>query len=276
MTNMNNFQNNQNMIYKKQSSLHGFYYDKDIPLAISLRFKSKPPLEANTLPEQNKSRPYQGIFEDEGITQRLFENKQINEDNDKNSKYYKLAVKLKENNIKLIEKIKQWRPDQDSNNFANSERTIFVSNLPYDYDEKLLERNFKIYGKIDRIRIVRDFQGKSRGYGFIEYRNKEGAKEAIKKNSLFIGRREVKIDYEKGLSSKKFIPMKFGGKMPTNRKLNVKVEEKLNSIYEKYPELKLENLENYKNLHSKETQNEPIRQEINEHDLELGEIKEAQ
>lgn len=40
---------------------------------------------------------------------------------------------------------------------------------PYETTEKELQREFGVYGPIERIRVVRDKEGKSRGYAFLVY-----------------------------------------------------------------------------------------------------------
>ena len=49
-------------------------------------------------------------------------------------------------------------------------RTIFVGRLAYETTEERLKREFDgIFGDVVSVRIVKDLQGKSQGYGFIEF-----------------------------------------------------------------------------------------------------------
>lgn len=53
----------------------------------------------------------------------------------------------------------------------NPKNTILVARIPYDTDEEELKKEFDIYGKIKSLRIIRDKEGRHRGYGFIEFEN---------------------------------------------------------------------------------------------------------
>ena len=111
----------------------------------------------------------------------------------KEDKIYKLAVSLKENNEKLKDLLMKWNPNEDPNISGDPEKTIFVGNLPFSLNESMIEKIFRIYGKIEKIRLIHDKQGKSRGYAFIEYKSKDDAKEAYKKayNLVLLNRRII-------------------------------------------------------------------------------------
>jgi len=229
----------------KLSSIYGFFYQDGIPVPISVRFQARLPIEFNPDIGKAKPRPYGGIFENEEIAKKLFEKKE--DSSYKEDKFYKLAVNLKENNDKLKDLLMKWNPNNDPNICGDPEKTIFVGNLPYSLNESMIEKSFRIYGKIEKIRLIYDKEGKSRGYAFIEYKSKDDAKEAYKKayNLVLLNRRII-VDYERGRVSKSFIPVKLGGKMPRKRRLPTKIENKLNEMYEKHEDLKIEKLEKFK------------------------------
>jgi len=54
---------------------------------------------------------------------------------------------------------------------SNPKWTIFVGRLSFKTAEKELEHAFKRFGNISSVRIVRDQNGKSWGYGFIEFKH---------------------------------------------------------------------------------------------------------
>lgn len=63
----------------------------------------------------------------------------------------------------------------------NNSKTIFVGNIPYDYEEQSLLDTLSMVGPINSFRIVYDDQtGKSKGYGFCEYRDSEIAASALR------------------------------------------------------------------------------------------------
>ena len=68
------------------------------------------------------------------------------------------------------------RPHNDSNIQSNPYATIFVGRLDYNTSEEKLAKIFGVFGQVESVRVVRDFKtGKSRGYGFIEFREERAA-----------------------------------------------------------------------------------------------------
>lgn len=133
----------------------------------------------------------------------------------------------------MVQGPKRARPRLQGDPF----RTLFVSRLSYDVNEKRLRKEFEQYGPIKRVRIVTDknggaramhaaphgharacrgpprpplllppttppprrHAGKSRGYGFIEFEDKKDMKEAYKAaDGRKIEARRVLVDVERG------------------------------------------------------------------------------
>lgn len=163
------------------------------------------------------------------------------------NKFYKIAKEIKAHSDSLKDNIQTWNPRKDPNAFGDKDRTLFIGQLSYTIDEKVLERFFKIYGKIENLRIVRDSTGKSRGYAFIEFKDKSDARLAFDKaHNQKIEERKIIVDYEKGRSDSKFIPTKFGGRSGKKRKFPSNYEKELKQIYEMHPELKPEDILGFK------------------------------
>jgi len=60
-------------------------------------------------------------------------------------------------------------------------KSIFVGNIPYNYDIQSLQETLSMVGPINNFRIVNDdVTGKSKGYGFCEYKNPEIAASALR------------------------------------------------------------------------------------------------
>lgn len=60
-------------------------------------------------------------------------------------------------------------------------KKIFVGNLPWKATEESLKALFEQYGKVVSVKIISDqYTGKSKGFGFIEMEDAEGAALAIK------------------------------------------------------------------------------------------------
>lgn len=63
----------------------------------------------------------------------------------------------------------------------NSGKKIFVGNLSWKTTEDLLRDHFQTYGEVVSVKIVVDqMTGKSKGFGFIEMADDEGAANAIR------------------------------------------------------------------------------------------------
>lgn len=93
------------------------------------------------------------------------------------------------------------------------ENTIFVGRLSPNTDEEMLEAHFVEYGKIKRLRLVRDIvTGFSRCYGFIEYFDQRCAHDAQKyADKTVLDEKEIYVDYECERTLKGWIPRRLGG-----------------------------------------------------------------
>jgi RNA recognition motif-containing protein len=59
---------------------------------------------------------------------------------------------------------------------------IFIANFPFDLTEEDICDLFKIFGEVTDCKMVKDPEtGKSKGFGFVEFREDAHAKMAIKK-----------------------------------------------------------------------------------------------
>eukprot|EP00804_Cyclotella_cryptica_P004905 CCRYP_004957-RA/>CCRYP_004957-RA protein AED:0.22 eAED:0.22 QI:106/1/1/1/0.5/0.4/5/4240/351 len=84
-------------------------------------------------------------------------------------------------------------------------KTVFVRNLPYEATEEDILENFRVCGKIleGGVRIARNHStGQSKGFGYVEYKNAEGAYAAVQKAAKPFGLqvlgRPVFVDYDEG------------------------------------------------------------------------------
>ena len=174
----------------------------ELPPHLQSLFNPRPPLPYVKVPIKPKCRPYNGLADyvdmlEEGdpperiISETLFQ-KRAKE---------KQAV-LEEKQKILEEQIKSYNP-KDYNLESNAFKTLFVCRLGYETTETKLKREFEIYGSIKSIKIIRDKQGKSRGYGFIEYENEEDYKNAYKHaDGRRIDGKRVLVDFERGRTTK--------------------------------------------------------------------------
>jgi len=87
---------------------------------------------------------------------------------------------------------------------------VFVKNLDDKIDEEGLKNMFTPFGTIKSAVIMRDDQGKTKGFGFVNFENPEEAEEAVIKlndteldgKTLFVGRAQKKTERESELRAR--------------------------------------------------------------------------
>lgn len=62
-----------------------------------------------------------------------------------------------------------YDPHKDPNATGDPFKTLFISRLSYEASEEDLHKEFGVYGPIEHLKLVKDKEGKSRGYAFIVY-----------------------------------------------------------------------------------------------------------
>ena len=88
-----------------------------------------------------------------------------------------------------------------------------------DIDSEGLKREFSLYGEVVFARVVRDLEGKSRGYGFVEFSNNSEFLTAFRTASgKFFKGKQIVVDAEYARLSKSFRPMRLGGGLGATRK----------------------------------------------------------
>lgn len=90
-------------------------------------------------------------------------------------------------------------------------KTVFVRNLPYNATEEDILESFRVCGKIldGGVRIARNHStGQSKGFGYVEYKNEEGALASVQKAAkpfgLQVQGRPVFVDYDEGTMKNSF------------------------------------------------------------------------
>ncbi|CAK7215141.1 Splicing factor [Sporothrix eucalyptigena] len=59
-------------------------------------------------------------------------------------------------------------------------REVHVKSLPFDADEQTIEKLFSKHGSVERVRLLRNIAGRSRGSAFVVLKTKEEAERAVK------------------------------------------------------------------------------------------------
>ncbi len=125
-----------------------------------------------------------------------------------------------------------------------------------------------MYGPIKKVKIIRDLQGSSRGYAFVEYEHKNDFKNAYKKGDRKrIDESRVHVDYERGRTEKNWKPRRFGGGKGESRAFPQWLEKELNEIIEFFPELL------FKNRKEEKEESPKRKRSRSRHDQEVVESK---
>ncbi|KAL9597150.1 MAG: hypothetical protein Q9219_005316 [cf. Caloplaca sp. 3 TL-2023] len=94
---------------------------------------------------------------------------------------------------KLEVKISDPSKRQDRVGAFHEGREIHIRNLDWAVTDTQLESEFSKYGVIEKVRILRDVSGKSRGTGFIAFSTQDDANSALQMNGKKLGQRELTV-----------------------------------------------------------------------------------
>lgn len=76
---------------------------------------------------------------------------------------------------------------------------VYVGNLPFSIDDEKLRELFSSYGEIEESSVIKDkFSGRSKGFGFVTFKNDDEAKKAIEAmNEKEVESRALKVNEAK-------------------------------------------------------------------------------
>jgi RNA recognition motif-containing protein len=108
----------------------------------------------------------------------------------------KIIVELPKNKIFIKEKTspKFFVQINSETNLPES-MNVIVRNIPFEVRENDLEEFFKQCGKIKNTRIIRNGDGSSKGFGFVDFCDIDSAKNAIQKTGCEIEGREIAVSF---------------------------------------------------------------------------------
>jgi RNA recognition motif-containing protein len=80
---------------------------------------------------------------------------------------------------------------------------IYVGNLPFSVGDDKLKELFSSFGEIEEAVLIKDrFTGRSKGFGFVTFKEDEAAKKAISEmNDKEIEGRKLKVNEAKPMNS---------------------------------------------------------------------------
>ncbi|ADM12431.2 polyadenylate-binding protein 2 [Encephalitozoon intestinalis ATCC 50506] len=117
---------------------------------------------------------------------------------------------------------------------------IFVKNLPENFTSKDLDDAFSMFGEITSCKVATTSHGKSKGYGFVQFKEKKAAKKVIKNfnnlNGLMLGENKIVVELynpEMKKGENKKTPTMFTNCFIKNFPVDVE-EENLRELLEKY------------------------------------------
>lgn len=80
---------------------------------------------------------------------------------------------------------------------------VYVGNLPFSVDDNKLKELFSSYGEIEEVTVIKDkYSGRSKGFGFVTFKQDESAKKAISEmNEKEIEARNLKVNEARPLDT---------------------------------------------------------------------------
>lgn len=149
------------------------------------------------------------------------------------------------------ESVPHYVKPKDSRDKGNDLQTVFVSNLDFSVDDEKLREVFSQFGSVVDVRLVRNYKGLSKGFGYIEFADMESTRKAVKNDRMKIGERPCFIS-----EVNKRVGFKFKSDVEKNKLFVSNLEsevtsDQLRNIFLKYGDLKDVRIVTYRNGHSK-------------------------
>lgn len=139
---------------------------------------------------------------------------------------------------------------------SKDNRTVFVSNLDFATSEETLRSIFEQDGSITDLRLVKDFKGRSKGFGYVEFENIEMASRGLKRDRQLIEGRPMYVSRCDPDKETRGVGFRFPTSVEKN-KLFVRglpfttTEADIRELFGKYGTIKDVRLVVFRNGHSK-------------------------
>ncbi|THU71384.1 hypothetical protein C4D60_Mb04t00830 [Musa balbisiana] len=91
---------------------------------------------------------------------------------------------------------------------------LYIKNLDWDITDDVLRQRFSAYGNISSAVVMKDRDGKSRGFGFVDFESPEDAKNALENlNGSDLGSKSLYVGYAQKRSERdKLLRLRFAGR----------------------------------------------------------------
>lgn len=187
-----------------------------IPPAVRATFMPNPPLK-HVLPKKlRRKHPISGVsshmihFESGSPPKRIMHPTPIMmKEERRRSQEEKHRAELQP----LIQAYRQEQKDSGGEfKGMNCYNTLFVGRLAYEVTERKLLREMESFGPVKDIRIIKDKDGKSRGYAVVEFEHEEDMKRAYRAaDGMRIEGRDIVVDVERAHTVPTWLPRRLGG-----------------------------------------------------------------
>ena len=128
------------------------------------------------------------------------------------------ATAVRRHSHHLAARKRKWNPRNNAAATKDAYHTLFVGRLDYRLSAEDLQKEFEYYGPIVQAAVVKDKEGKSRGYGFVEFHHAADMTAAYKDaDGRRLGSRRVVVDVERGRTVKGWQPRRLGGGLGATR-----------------------------------------------------------
>ncbi|XP_053375966.1 squamous cell carcinoma antigen recognized by T-cells 3-like isoform X2 [Mercenaria mercenaria] len=134
---------------------------------------------------------------------------------------------------------------------SKDSRMVFLSNLSYEIDEDQIKKFFDKCGAIEEIRLIKNYQGKSRGYAYVEFADQLAVSNALTYDRTPIEGRPMFVSKYKAKGESTKQDFKYGTSLEKN-KLFIKnlpftcTEEALRTLFSQHGEVKHVRLVTYR------------------------------
>jgi U1 small nuclear ribonucleoprotein len=187
-----------------------------MPPHIRATFMPNPPLKQIPPVRTRRKTPISGVMDYLKSFETGPPNERVIQPTPKALKEAKIKKREKDHLEKLEPSIEVYRKQQrdcgGEYQGMNCYNTLFVGRLAYEVTERKLLREMEAFGPVKDIKLVRESDSKSRGYGFVEYENEEDMKRAYRAaDGMRVEGREIVADVERGHTVPSWLPRRLGG-----------------------------------------------------------------
>ncbi|XP_011499357.1 PREDICTED: squamous cell carcinoma antigen recognized by T-cells 3 [Ceratosolen solmsi marchali] len=192
----------------------------------------------------------------EQLTKPMSRKDSINQKVDESSNEFAKNMKSNIAPLQGYKKIKEKIEDSYNFHELDDQITIFVSNLDYTATEEEIEEVLKPVCSIKVFRMIKDYKGRSKGYGYIQLGSSKEVEEALKLDRIRLNGRPMFISRCDPNKTSRSSGFKYKTVLEKN-KLFVKglplttTKEELHQLFKIHGKLKDIRIVTYRNGHSK-------------------------